>query len=129
MNKYKCKTCGVLSYSSVEIEFMTEPKCSACGGEIAPARDKPKLLPCSHCGGEAFTSTCAEVDWFVFCDTCHAGSGAFKTEQEAVDNWNRRTPDIVRCGECRKFRTPSCSAKHEQGTADFCSHGLVREGA
>lgn len=30
---------------------------------------------------------------------------------------------LVRCGECAKYQSPNCAAKHEQALMDFCSHG------
>lgn len=34
---------------------------------------------------------------------------------------------VVRCGECRKYQTQNCHAGHEQGTADYCSHGIRKD--
>ena len=35
---------------------------------------------------------------------------------------------VVRCYECRKWRTPDCHAGHEQASADYCSHGIRKDG-
>ena len=35
---------------------------------------------------------------------------------------------LVTCGECVKYQTPNCAAKHEQALMDFCSHGIRKPG-
>jgi Lar family restriction alleviation protein len=154
MNEYTCKACGALSYSSAEIEFLKEPKCSACGGEIAPAGEKLMLVPCPHCGAEKslFVGTDEQIDedlsaftgYYAVCCSklkggCGSTSGYYPTEQEAVDNWNRRTLDIVLCRDCvnaqyewsesnKNDRTCHCKKWHDgRLQTDFCSYGKRKE--
>lgn len=53
-----------------------------------------ELLPCPFCGGEAHTFH--NYLWHVKCDGtngryyCVMAFGAFATEKEAIDAWNRR---------------------------------------
>lgn len=97
-----------------------------------------KLLPCPFCGGEAEyykryigygSSGLGAHDWFsVKCEKCRTKSDEYKTEAEAIAAWNRRAEpesvSLVRCGECAKYQSPNCAAKHEQALRDFCSHGV-----
>lgn len=50
---------------------------------------------------------------------------------EFVAALNRRAqPEnepIVRCGECEKYQSSNCAAKHEQALMDFCSHAVRKE--
>ncbi len=57
-------------------------------------KNKIELKPCPFCGGMA--SIRAERYWQpamrknVICTKCYANSGWFKTENAAVEMWNRR---------------------------------------
>ena len=49
----------------------------------------------------------------------------------AIDALRRAQPanePLVTCGECVKYQTPNCAAKHEQALMDFCSHGIRKPG-
>ena len=82
-----------------------------------------KLLPCPFCGSdnapgvydENEVEGLAEGDlrfvnkpyYSVVCSLHDQGCGAegayCKTPEEAIAAWNRRTPDVVRCGECENW--------------------------
>ena len=49
----------------------------------------------------------------------------------AIDALRRAQPanePLVTRGECVKYQTPNCAAKHEQALMDFCSHGIRKPG-
>ena len=49
----------------------------------------------------------------------------------AIEALRRAQPEnkpLVTCGECVKYQTPDCAAKHEQALMDFCSHGIRKPG-
>ena len=70
-----------------------------------------KLKRCPFCGGEAKTEQCEDITYnakgkariypytAVYCVDCGAKIEE-QDEEELVDMWNTRTPEIVRCGEC-----------------------------
>ena len=62
-----------------------------------------KLLPCPFCGsyGSVFTDT--HDRYQVMCSECFAGTELYSAREEAIAAWNRRTPDVVRCGECENW--------------------------
>ncbi len=39
----------------------------------------------------------------------------------------REKQERVACGECMKFQTSHCAARHEQALNDYCSHGERRK--
>jgi hypothetical protein len=108
-----------------------------------------KLLPCPFCGGEARI----EIQGFgtkhpayrVRCKNIAAcASGLiewFDTEAEARAAWNRREPDIVRCGECANWERHTAVDKEHGGCYSngrqlpnktthqdhFCSYGQRRK--
>jgi Lar family restriction alleviation protein len=84
-----------------------------------------KLKPCPFCGGEAeFVRGNRKINGCytdvvkVVCKSCQSSServiynkkkqGGTGEYSEAAALWNRRTPDIVRCGECDKLMTFDC---------------------
>jgi Lar family restriction alleviation protein len=51
-----------------------------------------KLLPCPHCGGAPTVHTEGwDAAQFIRCTECSANTRLFKTREEAVAAWNRRT--------------------------------------
>lgn len=107
-----------------------------------------KLKPCAHCGKEGHIRVRYDIwlhpaNFEPHCDTygCQGSVGlAYGTEEAAIESWNTRTPEIVRCGECRHFdgseiagqcalTTPENLEDSEVywETADFCSYGERRE--
>ena len=97
-----------------------------------------KLLPCPFCGGEAIVVKTERCGRYVGCWDCGGRTEEFETDyagsahDKAIAAWNRRAqPDnepLVTCGECVKYQTPNCAAKHEQALMDFCSHGIRKLG-
>lgn len=57
----------------------------------------------------------------------------YQTYEEVVDMWNTRTPEIVRCGECRRYKAANnkigvCDLQIDMVNTDyFCSYGERRE--
>jgi len=54
--------------------------------------NKPKLKPCPFCGGKDITYGYVSGTIFkaVWCYGCHARTGPFQTERDAIAAWNRR---------------------------------------
>ena len=100
-----------------------------------------KLKPCAHCGKEGHIRVRYDIwlhpaNFEPHCDTygCQGSVGlAYGTEEAAVESWNTRTPEIVRCGECvywepENCRNPNILMRDQQMTYDdFCSWGDRRE--
>lgn len=100
-----------------------------------------KLKPCAHCGKEGHIRIRYDIwlhpaNFEPHCDTygCQGSVGlAYGTEEAAVESWNTRTPEIVRCGECvywepENCRNPNILMRDQQMTYDdFCSWGERRE--
>ena len=107
-----------------------------------------KLKRCPFCGGEAEISVGygfnkKPVLYTPHCknEYCEGYAGrAYESKKLAISMWNTRTPEIVRCGECRHFdgseiagqcalTTPENLEDSEVywETADFCSYGERRE--
>lgn len=100
-----------------------------------------KLKPCAHCGKEGHIRVRYDIwlhpaNFEPHCDTygCQGSVGlAYGTEEAAVESWNTRTPEIVRCGECvywepENCRNPNILMRDQQMTYDdFCSWGERRE--
>jgi Lar family restriction alleviation protein len=67
------------------------------------------LLPCPFCGAKAkilnYSGAFRVVDTNYKCSVTFSERW-YKTEQEAIDAWNRRAPDIVYCREC-KYGVPN----------------------
>ena len=82
-----------------------------------------KLKPCAHCGKEGHIRVRYDIwlhpaNFEPHCDTygCQGSVGlAYGTEEAAVESWNTRTPEIVRCGECRHYTGDDIS-----GQCGFC---------
>jgi len=68
-----------------------------------------KLLPCPFCGAEAkllsLSGAFRVVDTNYKCPI-QPSEKWFATEEEAVSAWNRRSPDIVYCMDC-KYGVPN----------------------
>lgn len=100
-----------------------------------------KLKRCPFCGGEAkliinydydgkprkYTATCIK-------EYCPGQSNkSYDSEKFAVLFWNQRTPEIVRCGECRRYKAANnkigvCDLQIDMVSTDyFCSYGERRE--
>lgn len=100
-----------------------------------------KLKPCAHCGKEGHIRIRYDIwlhpaNFEPHCDTygCQGSVGlAYATEEAAIESWNTRTPEIVRCGECvywepENCRNPNILMRDQQMTYDdFCSWGERRE--
>ena len=100
-----------------------------------------ELKPCAHCGKEGHIRVRYDIwlhpaNFEPHCDTygCQGSVGlAYGTEEAAVESWNTRTPEIVRCGECvywepENCRNPNILMRDQQMTYDdFCSWGERRE--
>ena len=100
-----------------------------------------KLKPCAHCGKEGHIRVRYDIwlhpaNFEPHCDTygCQGSVGlAYGTEEAAVESWNTRTPEIVRCGECVYWEPENCRnsnilMRDQQMTYDdFCSWGERRE--
>ena len=98
------------------------------------SKDYQKLLNCPFCGGEAILESNKlryGTIYSAYCQKCGAEITGF-SEHEAVAAWNRRaqpaSEPLITCGECAKYQTPNCAAKHEQALMDFCSHGIRKPG-
>ena len=52
-----------------------------------------ELLNCPFCGGEAEMLNYSPTEWLVHCIECDGMVENWrKTKQEAIEQWNRRTP-------------------------------------
>ena len=59
------------------------------------------LMPCPFCGGKPFLS--ARLPYFgeqwtvaVVCEDCNASSKHKVKDEDAIEAWNRRAPEIVK---------------------------------
>lgn len=100
-----------------------------------------KLKPCAHCGKEGHIRVRYDIwlhpaNFEPHCDTygCQGSVGlAYGTEEAAIESWNTRTPEIVRCGECRRYKAANnkigvCDLQIDMVSTDyFCSYGERRE--
>jgi len=120
--------------------------CPFCGSEnIAVGSDKGTVYRRNTAFGD-LTRSVPTVRW-AYCVDCGCVAPAEKVnnfdgfykpdEQEdalnrAISAWNRRAQPanepLVPCGECVKYQTQDCAAKHEQSLMDFCSHGVHKPG-
>lgn len=53
-----------------------------------------ELKSCPFCGASVITLSDAGIKcdiWFVQCDMCYATFPHFDSQEEAIENWNRRT--------------------------------------
>ena len=94
-------------------------------------KDYLRLLDCPFCGGIPAVVEDGYKAIAVHCFNCGADITA-ESEKKARAAWNRRAKPanepLVTCGECVKYQTPNCAAKHEQALMDFCSHGIRKPG-
>lgn len=94
-----------------------------------------KLKRCPNCGGETIESWIADYP-ALRCDKCgivtilpKSGAG----NEKLIEVFNTRTPDIVRCGECRRYKAANnkigvCDLQIDMVSTDyFCSYGERRE--
>lgn len=101
-----------------------------------------KLKRCPFCGGEAEIETTDKNGWIFYyaqCNKCNIGTYDSTTNlKEVIDLWNTRTPEIVRCEECkhsfsRDGRKPYGCYLHGKNKVtlhlaeDFCSYGERRK--
>ena len=97
-----------------------------------------ELKPCPFCSGEVIVVKTAKCGRYIACWDCGCRTEEFETDyagtarDKAVAAWNRRAQPanepLVTCGECVKYQTPNCAAKHEQALMDYCSHGVHKPG-
>ena len=52
---------------------------------------KRELLPCPFCGSKNISLIGGVVVAFIKCEDCTAGFNKFKTREEAMAAWNRRS--------------------------------------
>ncbi len=99
------------------------------------------LLPCPFCGSEAkmlvHSNSYRVVDTNYKCGIPF-GERWYKTAQEAAEAWNRRSPDIVYCKDCKygvvnAFQCGLVLCQNEFfrryrlfGYNDYCSFGQRR---
>ena len=100
-----------------------------------------KLKRCPFCGGEAEISVGygfnkKPVLYTPHCknEYCQGYAGrAYESKKLAISMWNTRTPEIVRCGECRRYKAANnkigvCDLQIDMVSTDyFCSYGERRE--
>lgn len=100
-----------------------------------------KLKRCPFCGGEAEISVKHDFHWKPLyfephCknEYCQGYAGrAYESKKLAISMWNTRTPEIVRCGECRRYKAANnkigvCDLQIDMVSTDyFCSYGERRE--
>ena len=103
-----------------------------------------KLKRCPFCGGEARLvtrrqeGTSIEPKHFIMCERCRCMTSESWILKVVIDKWNTRTPEIVRCAECRFFEKESelelvvaynfCGRYAvNKKPEDFCSWGERRE--
>ena len=98
-----------------------------------------ELKPCPFCGGEALLreryiqGIANRKHYRRECRHCKATfADWYRSMKKADEAWNRRAQPanepLVTRGECVKYQTPNCAAKHEQALMDFCSHGIRKPG-
>lgn len=93
-----------------------------------------KLKPCPFCGGEAEIKVrydiCRQPACFEpHCDKygCQGSVGfSYGSEEAAIESWNTRTPEIVRCGECEEYEAYDNYCKY--GSTHTCSDWFCRYG-
>lgn len=103
-----------------------------------------KLKRCPFCGGEARLvtrrqeGTSIEPKHFIMCERCRCMTNESWILKVVINKWNTRTPEIVRCRECRFFEKESelelvvaynfCGRYAvNKKPEDFCSWGERRE--
>lgn len=80
----------------------------------------PELKPCPFCGGEGDWYEVKPGYGYVSCDTCDATIGCFDAlpKQDAIDAWNTRAVEVVRCRDCAYYEdTGNCTLHY---LADGC---------
>ena len=95
-----------------------------------------RLKPCPFCGGRAEIISRNPLPNTVYAISCRmpgcmAFTGWSRSLVEAISAWNRRTPDIVRCGECKHKYKGHCAhgpMATEKVDDNFgCTEGQRRE--
>ena len=56
-------------------------------------RMNEELKPCPFCGGEVGISQIYDWSFRVYCSNCDIEIDGFSTEEEAIDEWNRRVEE------------------------------------
>lgn len=91
------------------------------------------LLPCPFCGSEELRISGVMGSYYVKCQECGCEQNMADGFDKAIAAWNRRTPDVVRCGECiHRF---SCNrgtwflhdSNPQRKELSFCSRGERKE--
>ena len=54
-----------------------------------------ELRKCPFCGGEASIYVAYDDGYYVCCDECGCGLPVYNTEQEAIEAWNKRVPQLT----------------------------------
>lgn len=96
-----------------------------------------KLKPCPFCGGTDIDIRTNDygLSWYSFCNDCGVMCGYAMTKDDVMNAWNMRAGKIeeaptvdavqvVRCGQCRYFRTAKCTSGEEGW---FCADGERKE--
>lgn len=104
-----------------------------------------ELKPCPFCGGRAVVRAFTISRSFVVCcEDCPIGFVLpYDSEEEAVEAWNTRAVEIVRCRDCDSWSGPCeirpdgiegvCDGWSATGNVvltredDFCSYGARRD--
>lgn len=80
-----------------------------------------KLLPCPFCGGEAELTGFNAPEYWVWCPSCKASTGAHTGKENAIEAWNTRAE-----------RTCKVIEMHEHVTMDepdiaelSCGHDIM----
>ena len=58
-----------------------------------PARKPPAIKPCPFCGSRSLEIAATMIETWVLCFSCRARAGASPKREDALANWNRRTPE------------------------------------
>ncbi len=98
--------------------------------------EKIELKPCPFCGGIGTLWSIDECKTvYAVCMNCGIRTIDYKHSSEAITAWNTRTPDIVRCVECKSYDHGCCAVVRFAGDDhiipmkpdDFCSYGQRKE--
>ena len=105
---------------------------------MAGERCDDAVMPCPFCGSKNIAygkyEHTAGRRYAIVCMNCMAqiDPGWAQSWGTVQEMWNRRAQPanepLITCGECAKYQTPDCAAKHEQALMDFCSHGIRKPG-
>lgn len=94
--------------------------------------EKARIRLCPHCGGEARTNgqgyagayeTRVRWNYSIYCVKCGASVGGSDIDS-IVDKWNKRVPEVVRCGEC-EYVEKSMYTFPDGDTVTICKCGRI----